>query len=48
MRLNVCDAHKGGCDSHCEMEDYPIDIIEHLPNTNPRARYGQYKHFQCS
>jgi len=25
--LEMC---KGGCDTHCEMDDYPIDIIENL------------------
>jgi len=32
--LEMC---KGGCDTHCEMDDYPIDIIETLRDT-PRAR----------
>ena len=28
---------KGGCDTHCEMDDYPIDIIENLVNS-PQSR----------
>ena len=32
--LEMC---KGGCDTHCEMDDYPIDIIETLPD-EPQAR----------
>ena len=32
--LELC---KGGCDTHCEMDDYPIDIIERLDNT-PSSR----------
>ena len=32
--LEMC---KGGCDTHCEMDDYPIDIIETLRD-EPRAR----------
>jgi len=31
--LEMC---KGGCDTHCEMDDYPIDIIETLTNV-PRS-----------
>merc|ERR1719438_381998 len=31
--LEMC---KGGCDTHCEMDDYPIDIIETLRN-EPRS-----------
>ena len=32
--LEMC---KGGCDTHCEMDDYPIDIIETLRD-EPRSR----------
>ena len=32
--LEMC---KGGCDTHCEMDDYPIDIIETLRD-EPQAR----------
>lgn len=32
--LEMC---KGGCDTHCEMDDYPIDIIETLSDA-PQAR----------
>lgn len=32
--LEMC---KGGCDTHCEMDDYPIDIIETL-SREPQAR----------
>ena len=28
---------KGGCDTHCEMDDYPIDIIENLVDS-PQSR----------
>ena len=34
--LEMC---KGGCDTHCEMEDYPIDIIDSLGNIRqPKQR----------
>ena len=34
--LEMC---KGGCDTHCEMDDYPIDIIETLGHqAAPRAQ----------
>ena len=34
--LEMC---KGGCDTHCEMEDYPIDIIDSLgPIRQPSQR----------
>lgn len=35
--LEMC---KGGCDTHCEMNDYPIDIIETL-GVDPRARSNE-------
>ena len=33
--LEMC---KGGCDTHCEMDDYPIDIIERLTDEPAQAR----------
>ena len=33
--LEMC---KGGCDTHCEMDDYPIDIIETLGRDQAAAR----------
>ena len=35
--LEMC---KGGCDTHCEMNDYPIDIIESL-DIQPRSKQAR-------
>lgn len=36
--LEMC---KGGCDTHCEMDDYPIDIIDTLTNVRQSSNARQ-------
>lgn len=36
--LEMC---KGGCDTHCEMDDYPIDIIDTLKNVRQPSNQRQ-------
>jgi len=36
--LEMC---KGGCDTHCEMDDYPIDIIDTLSNIQQPSNQRQ-------
>lgn len=36
--LEMC---KGGCDTHCEMDDYPIDIIDTLTNVRQPSNQRQ-------
>ena len=43
--MTVCGA--GGCDTHCEKADYPIDIIEQLTD-RPTSRQREIFHLKIS